>query len=127
MMIFHLRLKRISKQKHTRLKFDLEKLKDPNVFETIKAMIGGKFAPLTIMNNEDTDLDLMITTFNTAVIETASKILGKRRQKKKKKTWVTAEIFDLCDRMRGLRKKRCGLEGSDKYREVNNNIKRCMN
>ena len=47
-------------------------------------MIGGKFAPLTIMDNEDTDLDSMITTFNTAVIETASEILGKHRQKKKK-------------------------------------------
>ena len=32
MMTFHFRQKRISKQKHTRLKFDLEKLKDPNVF-----------------------------------------------------------------------------------------------
>ena len=30
MMTFHLRLKGISKPKHTRLKFDFEKLKDPN-------------------------------------------------------------------------------------------------
>ena len=74
-MTFHLRLKRISKPKHTRLKFDLEKVKDPNLLETFQAMIGGKFAPLTIMNNED--------TFNTAVTETASEILGKHRQKKK--------------------------------------------
>ena len=88
MMTLHLRLKRISKPKHTRLKFDLEKLKDPNVLKTFQAMIGGKFAPLTIMNNEDTDLDSMITTFNTAVIETASEILGKHRQKKK--PWITA-------------------------------------
>ena len=55
MMIFHLRLKEISKPKHTRLKFDLKKLKDPNVLETFQAMIGGRFAPLTIMSNEDTD------------------------------------------------------------------------
>ena len=41
-------------------------------------MIGGKFAPLTIM---DTDLDSMVTTFNTAVTETASEILGKHHQK----------------------------------------------
>ena len=46
-------------------------------------MIGGKFAPLTIMSNEDTDIDSMITTFNTAVTETASEILGKHRKKKK--------------------------------------------
>ena len=41
MMTFHLRLKRISKPKHTRLKFDLEKLKDPNVLETFQAVTAG--------------------------------------------------------------------------------------
>ena len=55
MITFHLRLKRISKPKHTRLRFDLEKLKDPKVFETFEAMIGGKSAPLTVMNNGETD------------------------------------------------------------------------
>ena len=60
-------------------------------------MIGGKFAPLIIMSNEDADIDSMITTFNTAVTETASEILGKRQ---KKKPWVTAEILDLCDKRR---------------------------
>ena len=74
MMTFHLRLKRISKPKHTRLKFDLETLKDPILLETFKAMIGGKYAPLTIMNNEDADMDSVITTLNTAVTETASEI-----------------------------------------------------
>ena len=34
------------------------------------------FAPPTILNNEDKDMDSMITTFNTAVTETASEILG---------------------------------------------------
>ena len=58
------------------------------------SMIGGKFAPLTIMDNEDTDLDSMITTFNTAVTETASEILGKHRQKKK--PCITAEIVLIC-------------------------------
>ena len=67
-------------------------------------MIGGRFAPLTIMSNEDTNIDSMITTFNTAVTETASEILGRHRQKKK--TWVTADILDLCDKRRELRKKR---------------------
>ena len=124
MMTFRLRLKKISKPKHTRLKFDLEKLKDPNVLETFQAMIGGRFAPLIIMSNEDTDIDSMITTFNTAVTEAASEILGKHRQKKK--PWNTAEILDLCDKRRELRKKRFEPEGSVKYKEMNNNIKRCM-
>ena len=73
----------MSKPKHTKLKYDLEKLKDPNVLETSKDVIGGKFALLTIMNNEDTDMDSMITTFNTAMTETASEILDKHHQKKK--------------------------------------------
>ena len=123
MMTFHPRLKRISKPKHTRLKFDLEKLKDPDVLETFQAMISGKFAPITIMNNKDTDIDSMITTFNTAMGEIASEILDKHRQKKN--PWVTAEILDLCDGRRELRKKRFEPEGSEKYREVNN-IKSCM-
>ena len=45
---------------------------------------------------------------------------------KRKKPWVTAEILDLCDRRRNLRKKRFEPEGSEKYKEVSNNIKRCM-
>ena len=124
MMTFHLRLKRISKPKHTRLKFDLEKLKDPNVLETFQAMIRGKLAPLTITNNEDTDIDSMITILNTAVTETASEILVKHRQKKK--PWITAEILDLFDERRELRKKTFEPEGYEKYKEVNNNIKRCL-
>ena len=66
----------------------------------------------------------MITTFNTAVTETASEILGKHRQKKK--PWITAEILDLCKKRRELRKKRSEPEESEKYKEDNNNIKRCM-
>ena len=60
MMTLHLCLKRISKPNHTRLKFNLEKLKDPNVLESFQAMIGGRFAPLTIMSNEDADTDLSL-------------------------------------------------------------------
>ena len=71
-------------------------------------MIGGTFAPLTIMSNEDTNIELMITTFNTAVTETASEILGKHHQKKK--PWITAEILDLCDKRRELRKKGLSLK-----------------
>ena len=68
MMTFHLRLKRISKPKHARLEFDLEMLKDSNVLENFQVMIGGKVAPLTIMENEDTDMDSTVTTFNDLVL-----------------------------------------------------------
>ena len=73
----------------------------------------------------------MITIFDTAVTKTAGEILDKHRQKKRRrkkeeKNWITAEILDLCDKRRELRKKRYEPEGSEKYKEVNNNIKRCM-
>ena len=59
------------------------------------------------MNNEDADIDSMITTFNTAVTETASEIRVTHRQKKKKQNnLITAEIIDLCDKRRELRKNR---------------------
>ena len=45
------------------------------------------------MNDEDADMASMVTTFNTAVTETASENFGKHR--KKKKPWVTADILDL--------------------------------
>ena len=122
MMTFRLRLKKTSKPKHTRLKFDLEKLKDPNMLETFQAMIGVQFAPLTIMKIENTDLDSVIATFNTVVTETAREVLGKHRQKKK--PWITAEVHDLREKRRELRKKRFEPEGSEEviqgYKEVHN-------
>ena len=71
-------------------------------------MIGGRFAPLTIMSKEDSDIDSMTTTFNTAVTETASETLGKHRQKKKKpgSPQNFFFFFYLCDKRRELRKKR---------------------
>ena len=86
------------------------------MLETFQTVIGGRFAPLTIMSNEDTDIDSMITTFNTAVTEAASEILVKHRQKKK--LWITAEILYLCNKRRELRKKRFGPEGYVKYKKV---------
>ena len=76
------------------------------------------------MNMKMQIMNSMITTFNTAVTERASDVPGKHRQKKKKKKpWVTVEILDVCDKRRGLRKKRFKPEGSEKHKEVNSNTK----
>ena len=48
-------------------------------------------------------MDSIIITFNSGVTETASEAFGKHRQKNK--PWVTADILDLCDKRRDLRKK----------------------
>ena len=49
-------------------------------------------------------MDTMITTYNTAVTEAASEILGK--ECRRKKPWVTKDVLDLCDERRDLKKKR---------------------
>ena len=124
MMTFRLRLKKTSKPKHTRLKFELEKLKDPSVLETFQTMTRGKFAPLTIINDKDTDLDSMITTFNTAVTETASEILGKHRLEKKK--GHSRNSWSVRPKKKRIEKKILRPEGSDKCKKVHSYIKRCM-
>ena len=78
MMTFHLHLKKISKPRSTRLRFDLDKRKDPKVAEAFKAMVGGKFAPLAFLHENETDVDSITNAFNIAVTETAEEVLGKK-------------------------------------------------
>ncbi len=54
-----------------------------------------------------------IDTFNTSVTETASEILGKNRTVKE--PWVTANLLDLCDKRRELKKKMKEPEGAQQY------------
>ena len=98
MMTFQIRLKKTRKPNQPRLRFDLEKLRDPDVACTFQATIGGKFAPHIGLSDEDMDMNTMITTYNTAVTDAASEILGKERRRKK--PWVTKDVLDLCDERR---------------------------
>ena len=94
-MTFRIRLKKARKQNQPRQRFDLEKLRDPDVACTFQATIGGTFAPLIGLSDEDIDIDIMITTYNIAVTDAASEILGKERRRKK--PWVTKDVLDLYD------------------------------
>ena len=89
MMTFRVCLKKARKPNQVRLRFDLEKLRDPDVACTFQATIGGKFASLIGLSDEDRDIDTMITTYNTAVTDAASKILGKERRKMSPKMFST--------------------------------------
>lgn len=82
LMSFKLRLQRMKKPEYTRLRFDLEKLKDPNVIEVFQAKIGGKFAPLLYFE-DDEKIDDNIEIFEKIIVETASEILGKKNTIKK--------------------------------------------
>ena len=67
---------------------------------TFQATIGGKFAPLTGLRDEDMDINSLIITYNTAVIDAVIEILGKERRRQK--PWVTKDVLDLCDERRYL-------------------------
>ena len=62
MLTFRVRLKKARKANQPRLRFDLETLRDPDIACTFQATVGGKFAPLIGLSNEDMDIDTIITT-----------------------------------------------------------------
>ena len=95
MMTFRVRLKKARKPNQPRLRFDFEKLRNPDVACTFQATIGGKFAPLIGLRDEDMDIETMITTYNTAVTNAASEIPGK--ECRRKKPWVTKNGLDICN------------------------------
>uniref|UniRef100_A0A2C9KHD4 Endonuclease/exonuclease/phosphatase domain-containing protein n=1 Tax=Biomphalaria glabrata TaxID=6526 RepID=A0A2C9KHD4_BIOGL len=72
-------LKKVTKQGPTRIKFDLDKLKDPQVAAIFEAQVGGRFAALNILDSNDQDIDTQVNMLNTAVTDTALEILGKLR------------------------------------------------
>ena len=110
MMAFRVRLKKARKPNQPRLRFDLEKPRDLDVACTFQATIGGKFAPLIGLRDEDLDIDTMITTYTTAMTDASREILEKQRRRKK--LWVTKDVLDLCDERRDLKKKRYEAEGT---------------
>ena len=119
MMAFRVRLKKARKRNQPILRFDLEKLRDPDVGCIFQAKIGWKFAPHTGLRDEDMDIN---TIYNTAVTDAASEILGKERRRKK--PGLTKNVLDLCGERRDLKKKRYEAEGAKEYREANKRIQK---
>ena len=74
---FQTGLKNSRKPTQPRIRFDPEKLNDPTVTSAFQATVGGKFAILAALVDEDADLDSMVTHFNKAVTDTAAELLGK--------------------------------------------------
>ena len=83
MVTSRLRLQRVKKQGNTRIRFNLEELKYPNIAEFFRATIGGKFVPLLARENQDTEIDALINSFNTAMTDATNNILGKNTDKQR--------------------------------------------
>ncbi|XP_068250954.1 uncharacterized protein [Palaemon carinicauda] len=108
---FKLRLKTIKKPKNTRMKFNLDRLRDPNIAESFKATVVGKFAPLLTLEEDHSSIKVMI--------ESANETLGNVRRKTQR--WVTDEI------RRELKKNKITPTGATEYREINRKIRKSMN
>ncbi|GFS04557.1 endonuclease-reverse transcriptase [Elysia marginata] len=119
---FKLKLNSKRKAKSPRLHFDLEKLKDPNISETFRAQIGGKFAALTLIDN---DVDTMANSLKEVLVSTAEEVLGRKRRTIQ--PWVTNEVLDLCDKRRELRKRKFGSNvAMENYQLANKAVRKKM-
>lgn len=96
---FRIRLKKTNKPKNIRLKFNLDRLKDPTIAEYFPTTIGGKLAAMLAL---DEDAETLTTSFNTVMTETATGILEIHGPKPLH--WVTDKILDMCDKRRYLKK-----------------------
>ena len=74
MMTMKTKLSKRKKQKNPRIKFNLEKLNDKSIAEEFQAKIGGKFAPLLLLEN----VDELTKGFNAAIAEVAQEVLRKQ-------------------------------------------------
>ena len=81
MMTFSLHLKNPKKNKCTRYKFDLEKLKIPETKKLFEIKINEKLTEQKLTEIEN--IEEMLQKLNITMTETATEILGKHREKKK--------------------------------------------
>jgi len=119
MMTLKLKLKAQKKRQSTRIRYDLDKLKNPQILEEFQVTIGGKFGPLLLHENDS--VNNLTTKFEQVVTGAALEHLGKK--KKVKKPWINEEILQKCDDRRTLKRQRFNDdESAKKYREVNNDL-----
>ena len=78
MMTVNLRLQKNRKNKNPRIRFDIEKLHDPNIATHFKATIGGRFA---VLNFLEPDINNPVNSIGTAMRDTAKDVLGKPKIK----------------------------------------------
>ena len=122
LLVMKIKLKKRIQAQNPRIKFNVEKLKDPQIEEVFQAKLGGRFAALTLL---DDDINNLTNNFNEAIHEVAEEVLG--RQRKKRQPWVTNEILDLCDKKRDLKKtKHSSPEDATQYRKINSKVRAKM-
>ena len=91
-----LKLKTKCPTKSPRVKLDLTK--DPEIAEVFQAKVDGKLVALCVL---DSDVDSLANSLKVVLLSTAEEVLGRHR---KKKTWVTHEVVNVCEQRQQLKR-----------------------
>eukprot|EP00795_Rhopilema_esculentum_P014901 gene14902-6041_t len=111
------------KNKLSKRRFDIEKLKDPEVAESYQEELAGKFAPLLLLDQDPQDL---CDVFTDTLEKTVEEKLGKARPIKK--PWITPEVLEACDVRRDKRRRRhLGANDLLEYRVANRKVRNEIN
>ena len=98
-----LKLRSNKPHKNKRIRYNVNKLKDPRICKVYSEHLYVKFNEL-----EKTIKDCIPTAiykkFEKIITSSASEIIGKYRSKKQ--PWMTDDILDLCDERRILKSKK---------------------
>lgn len=118
MMTFKFKRRTKKKDQETRVRYDLEKLRDPILKEACQKAPRGRFAPLMLINN----LQELNNEFTTIINETVKNVLGKARESRR--PWITTKVQEKCYIRWETKKERFkDDEDLQKYREVNKETK----
>ena len=117
-----LKLKTKRFKKSPRIRFDLEKPKDPKIAEAFQDKVGEKFPALCVLGS---DVDTLANSLKEGLPSTSEEIFG--RQRKKIEHQVTYEVLDLCNQRRHLKQQKyTSTEAGLEYRKVNRDVRKKM-
>uniref|UniRef100_A0A8D9BIP5 Craniofacial development protein 2 n=1 Tax=Cacopsylla melanoneura TaxID=428564 RepID=A0A8D9BIP5_9HEMI len=108
--VFKIRLKKL--RKRTRQRYDLRKLKEPNIKQEVKLDLNNKIGIEDNLN----DIEQEIVKLEKSVQELKDKYL--KPDKRKRKPWMTEEILEL------MEERRLNKGKAEEYRRIQKNIRR---
>ena len=116
-----LKLKTKRFTKSSRIRSDLEKLKDPKIAEMFQAKVGGQFLALCVL---DSDVDTPANSLKETLLSAAEEVLSRQAVDS---TLSQKEVWDLCDQRRQLKQQKyTSTEAGPEYRKVSRDVRKTM-
>ena len=110
------------KERNNRIRYYLEKLRNPQSANEYKEKLE---LFLSQINKDENNVTNIVSDIEKAIHITAETIIGKYRRKKQ--SWITNDILDLCDKRRVLNTlKKNNSDIKEEYREINISIRKQM-